>query len=388
MWGKIKEKIMLSIIAVAIISLIIGVGLFFASQSSEPEFRNKVEKIIYERKNKSPKYILTLPDRIRRPSAEQASAEPTAPRSAETADDYIREVMAGTPNLSKLPDVSNFKPLPQVEVDTSLEAEEGGLRLPRIADNGDKAWVEYSAEPEAVAPGFFKVAIVVKGAGLDRRTTNAVIDKFPSQIALSFSPYGPEIKPLINKSREKGHETYVDLYLSSKDFLKSDSGPLSMSITASQAENFARFHKSLNLASPVSGIVVNRGISDEGSRPRIIELFTDVRDRGLAMVDATGEDGVNQAEVKGLPRRHADIVIDEDFSRTNVRQQIDKAEVLAQKNGAVVIAVAPKPIVLQELYNWVQTFSPQLSYEQMKAQNVQEAEHPFALVPLSSVITE
>ena len=163
-----------------------------------------------------------------------------------------------------------------------------------------------------------------------------------------------------------------------------------MSMTAGQDENFSRFEKSLNNTGAIIGVVINRGIADENNRSRIAEFLTRVRDMGLAAVDATGEDGVKSAEVAQLPRSYADIVIDEDFSKDNITAQIEKAEILAQKNGKVIIAVQPKPGALVALYNWVQTFSPQLSYEQLKEQNLvsKEVERPFALVPLSSVISE
>ena len=35
-------------------------GLFFASKKSEPEFITKADKVMFDTKNKSPKYIITL----------------------------------------------------------------------------------------------------------------------------------------------------------------------------------------------------------------------------------------------------------------------------------------------------------------------------------------
>ena len=70
-----------------------------------------------------------------------------------------------------------------------------------------------------------------------------------------------------------GHETYVDLLLSSKDFLKSDTGPLAMSITAGFEENLRRMKKSLNINAPVGGLVFQRGIVDFDNPQRTKELF-------------------------------------------------------------------------------------------------------------------
>ena len=49
-----------------IIPILIGImlfaGLFFAHEKSEPEFASKVEEFMFNTKNKSPKYIMTLPE--------------------------------------------------------------------------------------------------------------------------------------------------------------------------------------------------------------------------------------------------------------------------------------------------------------------------------------
>ena len=42
--------------------LLIGLGYFFAEKQSEPEFASKIDRIMFERKNKSPKFVITLPD--------------------------------------------------------------------------------------------------------------------------------------------------------------------------------------------------------------------------------------------------------------------------------------------------------------------------------------
>ena len=185
---NIKEKLMLLLISLAIIALIVGSGLYFAEVSSTPEFKSQIERIMYDSKNRSPKYILTLPDKILKNPPKQATSEDNKNISEpKSYQEYQREIMASTPNLSKLPEISNFQPLKNVIADTSLQENKQGMILPKISEDGRKPWVEYSSDPISVAPNFFKVAILVKGAGLDRRTTNAVIDRFPKEFA--FEPF-------------------------------------------------------------------------------------------------------------------------------------------------------------------------------------------------------
>ena len=60
----LKQKFLILGIAIGIILFVVGVGYYFAKQKSEPEFASKIDRIMFERKNKSPKYIITLPDKF------------------------------------------------------------------------------------------------------------------------------------------------------------------------------------------------------------------------------------------------------------------------------------------------------------------------------------
>ena len=61
MIGYRKLKLFLFVLLALVLVTISG--YFFAQKKSVPEFRNKVERIMFEKKNKAPKYILTLSDK-------------------------------------------------------------------------------------------------------------------------------------------------------------------------------------------------------------------------------------------------------------------------------------------------------------------------------------
>ena len=117
------------------------------------------------------------------------------------------------------------------------------------------------------------------------------------------------------------------------------------------------------------------------------KMEEELQKRGLLIIDATGKEGISQIQIPGLARRKADIVIETQFVRKEIEEQLKKAEQLAKENGSVLIAATPKPVVLHALKEWVETFSPQLTYEQMKEQNL-VPEKPFALVPVSNLVVE
>ncbi len=387
----LKQKLLILGIIIGIILFVTGIGYYFAKQKSEPEFDSKIARIMFERKNKSPKYIITLPDKFfysRKEEFMNAKDKKTEVEKDESYEQKLQRLMKGTPHIGKLKNIEEKKPLPLVESSKDLESSINEITVPATSPDGKKPWIEYAMPPKEIQPNFFKVAILINGMGLNYRMSEELIGKFPSEVGFAFSPYGRDNKKIIQQARQQGHETYADLLLASKDFLKSDSGPLSLSITASLDENKLRVYKTLSGAMPTGGIVINDGMAGEDSRPRIKELLEEVGKLGLLMIDATGEDDVSKIELSGIPRRKADIVIKDDFRPETIKQQLKEAEFIAQEKGSVLIVSGMKASAIRELSEWINTFSPQLSYQQMKEQGVEEIERPFALVPISSTVTE
>lgn len=358
-------------------------GYFFAQKKSQPVFRNKVERIMFERKNKSPKYILTLPEKTEKTPLKPVEPQEDKPIKLETIDDFVK----ATPLLAKLKDYPSHYSLTFVERQPDFSENIDGFWLPKIAPNGQKPWIAYGKQID-VAPNFYKVAIILKNIGMDKNVFASVNKALPSQISFSFSPYTQNAKDFIIDARKNGHETYMDLLLASKDVLKADNGPLSMGITVSSEENMKRLYKSLSVDAPVGGMVVVDGMIDDTTQNQLKNYFQELDKRGLLMVDATLNNAVDDIVTENLSRKKADIVIAQDISPENIQKQLMLAENTAKEKGQVLIVALPKPIVVTALLNWVQTFSPQLSYEQMKAQNITAIERPFALVPVSNLVVE
>ena len=61
---KLKYKLIGLFSLIFIILFVGGTGYYFAGKNSEPEYLSKVDKILFDKKNKSPKYIITLPDKM------------------------------------------------------------------------------------------------------------------------------------------------------------------------------------------------------------------------------------------------------------------------------------------------------------------------------------
>lgn len=388
----VSDNALIIITGLAIIAVTL-IGLLFAGKKSEPVYLSKIDKLMFDKDNKSPKFVLSLPswDKV------LASAEEN--KSFEINDDVLQElneevelpkkksmedILAKIPNLGALPDTPQTQTLNNIMNSKGLIEPVNGLTLPKISPDNKKPWVEYGNVVD-VLPNFKKVAIIIKGIGFDPLSLDKVSRALDSEVSFSFTPYAKDIGSKIIGTREKGHETYVDLLLSSKNFLQADSGPLSISLTISKEEALARLQRSLSTEAPIGGVVVNDGIADEDNREILIELLKELRNRGLLMIDATSGEGLSRIEVQGLPRKKADIVIDSDFRREAIDKALLKAEYIAFEKGQVLIVADPKPVVIVELFNWIKTFSPQVSYEEAKNM---ELNKPFALVPASNLVIQ
>lgn len=378
-----KIKNLFVIVPVLVVTMLFA-GLYFANQKSKPEFDSPVDRIMFETKNKSPKYVMTLPDTKKEVAVsekEEKKPEQEEPKREKTNNEKLSEL--DIPLMSRLPKREETKALSHILPDEALRDKDG---LPTSSEIL-KPWESYGRK-ENVMPMFAKVAVVIKNVGPNPINTNLIIQRLPSDISLSFSPYTKDLPEVVTKARENGHETYLDMLLPSKDFSISDSGPLALDFGQTIEQNLEILDVQLGKPMAVGGFVVSDGLDDTKYNPYILAVMGLLERRGLLMADATHGINFGNNNVKGLDRVRADIVIDNHFDRTFIREQLQEAEQRAYRTGNVVIIADPKPVVVLEIARWVEGFSKQLSYEEMKAQGVNSFEKPLALVPLSNLAGE
>ena len=384
---KQQQGIILAIIIA--LAAIVAAGYFSAVKKSEPKYRNKVEQMLFEEGDKSPKFVITLPEKkspqeLKRERERIASTlEPQEPKEKLSPQ---QRVLSNMPLLTKLEPIENAKPLKNIEPDNALIEQEGEFLLPKT-DGLRKPWREYGYKPK-VLPNFYRVAVVFKNFGIDKVGAGAIMKAMPPEISFSFSPYALDANKQIKEARQAGHETYMDLLLPSDDYLSADTGPLSMDITSSPEELVQRLKQSISVNAPLGGMVVVEGAAGVDSMGHLEKVIQEVSKRGLLLLNSSGEETIDLIKVNGLARNVADIVIDKSFRPEDIRDKLAAAERFARNKGQVIIVAEPKPVVVMEIRKWIDGFSPQLSYSEMIAQNITEPKKPFALVPLSNTVIE
>ncbi|MBR1605728.1 MAG: divergent polysaccharide deacetylase family protein [Alphaproteobacteria bacterium] len=390
--NKIKQFFLIIPI---LIGIMIFAGLFFASQKSQPEFATKAEQIMFDTKDKSPKFVMTLPEK----KVEEVSEDDIAllPQKKEAKIEEENQVKPKTnseklneldiPFLARLAARDTTEPLSHTTpFDEILQVKEKQLKLP-VQIGPMRAWEVYGRKVD-VMPMFYKVVVVVKNMGINRVNADLIIQRLPENVSLSFSPYAAGLDELVKTARENGHETYMDMILPSRDYLRTDSGPWALDFSRSVQENIDMLEQLLARNIAVGGFTICDGLDDAVYDDYFQAIMAMLKQRGLLMLDATQGKNIAKNNVAGLDRVKADIVVDSAFNRKEIKAQLAEAEQIAYLNGSVVIVVDPKPVAILSVAEWLKTFSKQLTYEEMKAQNVLEFEKPLILVPLSNLVGE
>lgn len=386
----------LIVFLLVITASVLAIGWWFAEEKSAPEYSTKLDRLMFDKDNKSPKWVLTLPDKL---EAKDRSKEEIDDVEIDVFEEIVisgdqkeveekfsvADLLTNIPNIFTLRLKKQTADLKNIQTISSLlDKSIKNLLLPKISDEGLKPWIEYGNFIN-VQPNFKKVALVISGVGFDEKISDRVYGIYESEVSMSFSPYAINKSSAILTAREKGHETYADIILSSKNYLKEDTGPLSLNLTATTKELKEKLNTILNTKSPIGGVVIRDGHLEEDNKNMMSAILNILKNKGLLVVDATSSSIIDNLKIKHLPRQKADVVIDKDMKKNEILNALKKAETIAFNKGQVLVVADPKPIILTALYNWIETFSPQVSYEEAKNININK---PFALIPVSNIVVE
>lgn len=135
MLKTLKQQQGIILAAVAALAVVVAAGYFSAVKRSEPKYRNKVEEMMFEEGNKSPKYVITLPDKKspQELKEERQRREASAPGKQSADDDMTpqQRVLSNMPLLIKLKSVEDAEPLKNIESEAALVEKEGDFQLPK-----------------------------------------------------------------------------------------------------------------------------------------------------------------------------------------------------------------------------------------------------------------
>ena len=219
--------------------------------------------------------------------------------------------------------------------------------LPIIGADGRTASKAYARPFKA--DGRPKIALIVRGLGLNPRITQQAIDALPPETTLSFVPYADGLQTWVNIARAKGHEVLLEVPMEPLDYPDNDPGPQGLMSASPPAENAKRLEWVMGRTTGYFGLTNYLGSKFIGSDEGMNALFDVLRQRGLAFID----DGTAFTRVGDVQRASADRVVDgQQLSADSIGKQLEGLELAAKQNGQALGVGSAYPVTIDQLARW------------------------------------
>jgi len=264
---------------------------------------------------------------------------------------------AGAPRLGK-PVTVALPPAPDLP---EPEPETAKVSVDPVEREGSEAAVEQPAvEPsDPVAPvyeGPPQIAVVLTGLGLANEATETAIDRLPSGITLSFSPYAETLDQLIPRARAMGHEVMIDLPMEPASFPLDDPGPQALLTGMSPEQNLQRLRWFLDRGRDFAGVAMHMGSRFVESRDELRPILEELKARGILFLDNGSSDASLAGQLASelsLPFAANDRSIDDgEANREAINARLVQIERIALTDGTAVAMAQPYPVTLDRLANW------------------------------------
>ncbi|MBU6405935.1 MAG: divergent polysaccharide deacetylase family protein [Alphaproteobacteria bacterium] len=248
---------------------------------------------------------------------------------------------------------SPVTPLPRAPISGFYEA--GALGpIPIIASDGRTAANAYARPftPQSERP---MIAIIVGGLGFNRRATQQAIEDLPQDVTLSFVPYASGLQDWIDTARADGHEVLLEVPMEPFDPEADDTGPQTLQVGISPAENIERLENILSRAAGYFGVTNYQGGRFAANAQAAGPVAQALRRRGLALITTgIGQRTALSSEARraALPMTAADRVIDSQREAEAIDEQLLTLEALALQNGAAIGAGFAYPVTIDQVGRW------------------------------------
>jgi polysaccharide deacetylase 2 family uncharacterized protein YibQ len=260
-------------------------------------------------------------------------------------------------------------------IDPSILVEEGPHGpLPVVSPEGGRV-MDAFARPFDKGDTHPRISIIVTGLGLALEPSQSAIQKLPPEVTLSFVPYGADLKPLVEKARQVGHEVVLEIPMEPFDYPENDPGPYALLTQLSAEENDKRLSWILSRFTGYAGVSNYLGGQFLGNRQTLKPALVSLQTRGVYFLDTSvspGSLGVQIAGEVSLPSRRADLVLDVVQSRESIDDQLSALERAARETGKAVGVAFIYPVTIERIAAW----APGLK------------EKGFALAPVSAMLEE
>ena len=216
------------------------------------------------------------------------------------------------------------------------------------------------------------IAVVIDDRGMNRPTTEAAID-LPSPLTLAFLSYAPGLPDWSEQARGAGHELLLHVPMEPVG-RGQDPGPRALEIGLEAEEVRARLLWALDRLPGFVGINNHMGSRFTADEPAMMQVMEVLDRRGLLFLDSrtsAESRGWQAAVASGVPYAVRDVFLDHDYAdQTAIRQQLDRLESIARRQGYAVAIGHPHATTLAVLRHWLPA----------------AAQRGLSLVPVSAIV--
>ncbi|MCH8862591.1 MAG: divergent polysaccharide deacetylase family protein [Proteobacteria bacterium] len=242
---------------------------------------------------------------------------------------------------------------------TSDLVEEGPYGPIPVTRGGRQPWrvhaLEYSDTTSRP-----RIAIVISGLGLNRRTTEDAITNLPPEVTLAFSPYGQNLRTWTVEARRAGHELLVMVPMEPLDYPVNDPGPHSLLTSLSPAENIDKLHYVMSRFGNYVGLMNDMGSRFTASEESLRPLMSDLQRRGVIFVDArtTGATIIpGVARSYGVPTVSNSRYIDNVAAGSEIDRYLAELEDMARARGSALGIGRAYPVTIARVAAWSMTLA-------------------------------
>ncbi|MCF6215351.1 MAG: divergent polysaccharide deacetylase family protein [Emcibacter sp.] len=228
--------------------------------------------------------------------------------------------------------------------------------LPVLGPDGMVAWKEY-ARPAKDVGDLPKIAIIVTGIGLSKKTTEFAIKHLPGQIDLGFSPYGQRLQNWMDMAREYGHEGFLMIPTEPLKYPENDPGPHTLMTGASPRDNLKKLDWLLSQVTGYVGVINEMGSRFTASEKDVMPILDDLNARGLMLLDSRSTRFSTAAKLArriGMPRAFNNLYIDNIVSTAEITKNLTALENTARTYGTAVGVARAFPLSIREIEKWAQ----------------------------------
>jgi len=197
-----------------------------------------------------------------------------------------------------------------------------------------------------------QIAIVMDDLGLDPKSTRRAI-ALPSEVTLSFLPYGRASQGLAEEALARGHEVMVHIPMEPEG--DADPGPNALLIDQSSDQIASLLARQLDQFPGAIGFNNHMGSRFTADVRALLPVMREARARGLLFLDSRTTANTLAAkigEAAGASTVSRDVFLDHAAGADGLLAQLDELENTARAAGRAIAIAHPHELTLGVLVGW------------------------------------